>query len=44
MQLVLNDLRILYMEDDDHEMARKLVEVSSSIASAFEMGKYNETL
>ena len=42
MQLVLNDLRILYMEDDDHEMAKKLVEVSSSIASAFEMGKYNE--
>lgn len=42
MQLVLNDLRLLYMEDDDHEMARKLVEVSSSIASAFEMGKYNE--
>ena len=42
MQLVLNDLRLLYMEDDDYEMAKKLVEVSSSIASAFEMGKYNE--
>ena len=42
MQMTLNDLRILYMEDDDHEMAKKLVEVSSSVASAFEMGKYNE--
>ena len=40
--MTLNDLRILYMEDDDHEMAKKLVEVSSSVASAFEMGKYNE--
>ena len=30
------------MEDDDREMTRKLVEVSSSAASAFEMGKYNE--
>lgn len=42
IQMILNDLRILYMEDDDHEMARKLVEVSSSVASTFEMGKYNE--
>ena len=42
IQMTLNDLRILYMEDDNHEMARKLVEVSSSAASAFEMGKYNE--
>lgn len=42
IQMTLNDLRILYMEDDDHEMARKLVEVSSSAASTFEMGKYNE--
>lgn len=42
IQMTLNDLRILYMEEDDHEMARKLVEVSSSVASAFEMGKYNE--
>ena len=42
MQLILNDLRTLYMEDDDLEMAKKLVEVSSSIASALEMGKYNE--
>ncbi len=42
IQMILNDLRILYMEDDDHEMARKLVEVSSSAASTFEMGKYNE--
>ena len=30
------------MEDDNHEMAKKLVEVSSSAASTFEMGKYNE--
>lgn len=42
IQMTLNDLRILYMEDDDHEIARKLVEVSSSAASTFEMGKYNE--
>ena len=42
IQMVLNDLRILYMEDDNHEMAKKLVEVSSSAASTFEMGKYIE--
>lgn len=42
IQMVLNDLRILYMEDKNHEMAKKLVEVSSNAASAFEMGKYNE--
>ncbi len=42
IQLVLNDLRILYMEDGGHEMARKLVEVSSAAARAFEMGRYNE--
>ncbi len=42
IQMTLNDLRILYMEDGDREMARKLVEASSSAASAFEMGRYNE--
>lgn len=42
IQMILNDLRILYMEDGNHEMAKKLVEVSSSAASTFEMGKYNE--
>ena len=42
IQMTLNDLRILYMEDDDHEMAKKLVAVSSAAASAFEMGRYNE--
>ena len=42
IQMTLNDLRILYMEDGDREMAEKLVEVSSSAASAFEMGRYNE--
>ena len=42
IQMTLNDLRILYMEDENLEMAKKLVEVSSSAASAFEMGKYNE--
>ncbi len=42
IQMTLNDLRILYMEDGNHEMAKKLVEVSSFVASAFEMGKYNE--
>ena len=42
IQMILNDLRTLYMEDDNHEMAKKLVDVSSSAASTFEMGKYNE--
>ncbi len=42
IQMSLNDLRILYMEDDNHEMAKKLIEVSSSAASTFEMGKYSE--
>lgn len=42
IQMAFNDLRILYMEDDNHEMAKKLVEVSASVASAFEMGKYYE--
>jgi transcriptional regulator with XRE-family HTH domain len=42
IQMTLNDLRTLYMEDDNHEMAKKLVEVSSSVASTLEMGKYNE--
>lgn len=42
IQMALNDLRILFMQDDDHEMAKKLADVSSSMASAFEMGRYNE--
>ncbi len=42
IQMTLNDLRILYMEDDNYEMAKRLVEVSSSAASTFEMGRYNE--
>ena len=42
MQMTLNDLRILYMEDGGRDMARKLVGVSASAASAFEMGRYNE--
>lgn len=42
IQMVLNGLRTLYMEDGDHEMTKKLVEVSSSAASTFEMGKYQE--
>lgn len=42
IQMALNDLRILYMEDGNHEMVKKLVEVSSSAASTFRMGKYNE--
>lgn len=42
IQMVLNDLRMLYMEEENHEMTKKLVEVSSSAASVFEMGKYNE--
>lgn len=33
IQSTLNDLRLLYMEDNDHEMAKKLVNVSSLVAS-----------
>lgn len=42
IQSTLNDLRLLYIADDDHEMTKKLVNVSSLVASAFEMGRYNE--
>ena len=42
IQMTLNDLRILYMEDDNHEMVNKLVDVSSAAASVFEMGRYHE--
>lgn len=42
MQMTLSNLRILYMEDDDREMANKLAGISSALASAFEMGRYNE--
>ena len=42
IQLTLNDLRMLYMEDGDHPMVHKLVEISSKVASAFDMGRYNE--
>ena len=43
ISLVLNDLRILYMEDGNHEMAWKLVDVQNQAARAFEMGRYNES-
>ena len=42
ISLVLNDLRILYMEDGNHEMAWKLVDVQNQAARVFEMGRYNE--
>ncbi len=42
IEKTLSDLRVLYMEDDNHEMANKLVEISSSLASIFERGKYAE--
>lgn len=42
IQMTLNDLRTLYMEDNDHEMVNKLVRVSSTAASIFEMGRYSE--
>ncbi len=42
ISLVLNDLRILYMEDENHEMAWKLVNVQNQAAKIFEMGRYNE--
>lgn len=42
MQSTLNALRILYMEDGEREMPQKLVDISSSAASIFEMGRYHE--
>ena len=39
-QNVLNDLRILYMEDGDRAMVHKLVDLSGAVAAAFEMGRY----
>ncbi len=42
IQLALNDLRMLYMKDEDHSMVHKLADVSSIMAAAFEMGRYNE--
>ena len=40
--MILNSLRILYMEDENHGMAKKLASVERKLASAFEMGKYHE--
>ena len=42
ISLVLNDLRLLYMEDGNPEMAWKLVNVQSQAAAVFEMGRYAE--
>ncbi len=42
ISLVLNDLRILYMQDGDHAMAWKLADVQNQAARAFEMGRYHE--
>ena len=42
LSLVMNDLRILYMEDGDHEMAWKLSDIQRMAAKTFEMGRYNE--
>lgn len=42
LQLTLNDLRLLYMEAEDHHMTKKLVGVSNTAAGIFEMGRYNE--
>lgn len=42
LSLVMNDLRILYMEDGDHEMAWRLSDMHKLAAKTFEMGRYNE--
>ncbi len=42
ISLVLNDLRTLYMKDEEHDMAWKLVDVQNQAARVFEMGKYYE--
>ena len=42
ISLVLNDLRTLYMKDEEHAMAWKLVDVQNQAARVFEMGRYYE--
>ena len=42
LQATLTDLRLLYMEDDNHAMAHRLDSVFSLAASAFDMGQYHE--
>ena len=42
LSLLLNDLKILYMEDENHEMAWKIVDMQNQAAKIFEMGRYNE--
>jgi len=42
LRMILNDLRILYMKNDDHVMAHKIADMESSLAGLFEMGRYQE--
>lgn len=42
LQAVLNDLRMLYLEDKDYDMADRMAETQSKTAAAFEMGRYAE--
>ena len=42
LSLLLNDLKILYMEDENHEMAWKIADMQCQAAKVFEMGRYNE--
>lgn len=42
LRMVLNNLHILYMQEKDYDMARKLIGIESSLAKLFEMGRYQE--
>ena len=42
IRAVLNSLHILYMKENDYAMAHKLVNLESSLAKLFEMGRYQE--
>ena len=42
IRAVLNNLHILYMKENDYEMAHKLVHLEGGLAKLFEMGRYQE--
>jgi len=41
-RMVMSSLYMMYMQDDDHDMARKYDEMLCRVAGVFEMGKYHE--
>lgn len=42
LRAVLNNLHLLYLEDNDHKMAHRLVDMECCLARLFEMGRYQE--